>query len=322
MSYYVDVNFSGRTTDNSGFGQPMSCTIELDTKSTEGRVFSRNVWRVQKPVPASLRDFVGTGASPSMGTWTKEADGFHLFPESDWNNECMELRLDMGAAASGVAFGKMMQGRSGNYYKYEGTWGATDKPLPHTWVGVMGKGSAGLAVGAEGGVAALVEVTTGFHGISFCFGAGRLIIGGGFSGGLALVIATGFKDANGFEGYTSSGADWALSFGPNIKAVAMSGKLARLNPILKKCASGINTVVTKAEEGAREMALKADSMKRIVTNGENAKEIYGVAKGAIQGYLIDTDYQNVTAIDIPLAGAGTEAGFYYAWSRYKTLSRW
>jgi hypothetical protein len=42
----------------------------------------------------------------------------------------------------------------------------------------------------------------------------------------------------------------------------------------------------------------------------------------MQTALVDTDYQNVTAIDVPLAGAGTEAGFYYAWSKYNLLTSW
>jgi hypothetical protein len=67
---------------------------------------------------------------------------------------------------------------------------------------------------------------------------------------------------------------------------------------------------------------KAAKLGDKLKTGEHTNEIYGVAKGATQPCLIDMDYQNVTAIDIPLTSGGAEAGIYYSWSSYKLLSRW
>jgi hypothetical protein len=195
-------------------------------------------------------------------------------------------------------------------YGLNGNWKASAQPLPKTWVGIMGKGSAGAIIGLEGGIGALAALDWSRQGICFGFGAGRVIAGGGFNGGLALVVATGFADAGKFEGYTSSGADWALSIGTNLKSISSTGKLTKLGPILKTLGA-VDASVNKAEAYAK-----------AIHSGEYSKEIYGVVKGAMQAILVDTDYQNVTAIDIPLASAGAEAGFYYSWSMYSVLKRW
>ncbi len=286
----------------------MKFTLELDTKSLDDSMIGtrRYIWRLLHPIPPSIGLLLG---DKPMGTWTQNSVGFYLYPQSNRSNLLMELRQVGNNDPNGPAFGLPQN----NAYALRGIWSASAKPLPKTWIGVMGKGSAGLFLGAEGGVGALVALDLGGfgkHGVVFSVGTGRVITGGGFSGGLALVIATGFENARKFDNYSSDGADWALSIGENFKGLAASGKLASVTPVLKT----LSAIQTSAD--------KADAYRKIVCSKDFGKEIYGVMKGVMQTALVDTDYQNVTAIDVPLAGAGTEAGFYYAWSKYNLLTSW
>ena len=294
MSYQVDVSFPGLT-----------CTIELDTKAMEGSVpgFRRYVWRVHKPIPTNIRALVGDSG---IGTWTKSSVGFSLYKESNWKDVFMELRQKGNDNPNGPAFAVPR----GTAYTWEGSWAASSVNLPKTWVGIMGKGSAGLGIGVEGGITALSSLDFANHGVCLSFGAGRVIAGGGFSGGLALVIATGFETASSFDGWVGTGGDWALSIGENLKSIVSCGRLAKLKPILKALSTIDETVGT------------LDKYSKAVSSGEHSKEIYGVVKGALQGTWVDTDTKNLTAIDLPLASAGAEAGIYYSWSRYKLLKRW
>ncbi len=321
MSYQVDVSFPPMSKMISGLGPmrvpALDFTIELDTKEVKGFLGRRGVFRILKPIPRDIRTIVG---DVPTGTWEQGKTGFYLYGEADWGKAILELRQYGGNNdPKGPAFALPRKGNVGaTLYDWEGSWTASAKPLPKTWVGIMAKGSGGVLIGAEGGVGALVTLDWATHGVGFCYGAGRVIAGGGFSGGLALVIATGFEDASKFEGFASDGGDWALSFGPNLKGVIASGRLAKLQPLLKAMGSVTpNAVLSRVEEAA-----EMNRFAKFIRSGENSKEIYGVAKGVMQAMLIDTDYQNVTAIDIPLAGGGAEAGIYYSWSRYKVLSRW
>ena len=288
----------------------MKFTLDLDMKSKDDAIpgLRRYVWRLLSPIPAHIRLLLGD--SP-MGSWTQNSTGFSLYAKADRSTVVMELRQVGIDSPNGPAFGIPKPGRSGGEaYHLRGTWSASAKPLPKTWVGIMGKGSAGLGLGAEGGVGAVAALGFGNHGACFSFGSGRVIAGGGFSGGLALIIATGFNSSRDFHNYSSEGADWALSIGENLKSIATSGRLAKLGPVLKAL-SAVDKSVTKAEQ-----------YYKAVYSSNFSKEIYGVMKGILQTSLIDTDAQNLTAIDIPLAGVGAEAGFYYSWSQYKLLKSW
>jgi hypothetical protein len=309
MSYQVDVRFPGMTTARERV-PAMSFTVDLDTKCLSGSIpgFRRYVWRLLKPIPPNIRLILG---EQPTGTWTKDSVGIALYAEADRGTVMMELRQVGIDTPNGPAFALPRSGNAGaTIYALEGRWSASAQPLPKTWVGIVGKGSAGALIGAEGGIGALVALDWSRQGVCFSFGSGRVIAGGGFSGGLALVVATGFESGSKFDGYVCSGADWALSIGPNLKGISMSGKLHKLGPILRVLGAA-DTVQSKAE-----------AYSKAISSGEYSKEIYGVVKGVLQTALIDTDTQTVTAIDVPLASAGAEAGFYYAWSQYNVLNRW
>lgn len=289
---------------------PMKFTLDLDTHALDDATygFRRYVWRLLHPIPSDIRLLLG---DKPTGTWTQNSTGFSLYGQSNRSLVLMELRQVGIDSPNGPAFTMPTPGAAGGtFYKLRGTWSASAKPLPKTWVGIMGKGSVGAIIGAEGGIGAVAALGFGNHGACFSFGSGRVIAGGGFSGGLALVIATGFDSCRSFDNYWSKGADWALSIGENLKSVAAAGRLSKIAPVLKTL-SAVNTSVGKAE-----------SYSKVVSSSEFSKEVYGVMKGVMQTSLIDTDSQNVTAIDIPLAGVGAEAGFYYSWSQFNLLKGW
>jgi hypothetical protein len=319
MSYQIDVDFPGLVSSMERI-PAMRFTLQLDTQSMDQAMYGmrRYIWRLLHPIPPQIRLLLG---DKPMGTWTQNSVGFSFYPQSDRGTLLMELRQVGNNSPNGPAFALP---RSNNSYGLKGTWSASAKPLPKTWVGIMGKGSVGLGLGAEGGVGAVVSLDSGCrNGAVFSFGSGRVIIGGGFSGGLALVIATGFDSARKFDNFWTDGKDWALSVGTNFKGLAAGGKLSRINPVLASLAAvGQTTDRLQALATAKATTETAGVWRKMVSSETFGKEIYGVMKGITSGALINTDTQTVTAIDIPLASAGTEAGLYYSMSQFNLLASW
>ena len=193
-----------------------------------------------------------------------------------------------------------------------GQWRPIDKPIPHTWFGLMFKAGGGLGPGAEGQAAVLISAMnrparlhdrrTGADGLPHRRRRGR-------PGGR---VATGFTKADDFQQlHTADGLDWALSFGGKFGDYVKSA--GKLGPLLR----GANGMLEALDGAARLKALKDVALKPGVET-----EIYGVAKSLISSSLIDTDLQSITAVDIPLAGVGAEIGIYYAKTGYKCLSEW
>jgi hypothetical protein len=180
---------------------------------------------------------------------------------------------------------------------------------PKTWIGYAVKAGAGAGVGAEGALAGVLQMWGNkASGCTFAITTGRLGLIAGFSGGLALVFATGFAQASEFQDFTSSGADFALACGPKIGKM-VNPKWSNIAALASQFDNGLATV-----EG--------------IVKGSNPKfatlrsELPGLAKSVSQAALFDADDQNITVLDIPLCGGGTEAGVYYGWSRTSVLSSW
>lgn len=193
-----------------------------------------------------------------------------------------------------------------------GQWRPTDKPVPHSWCGIMVKGSANAVVGAELAAAALLSCTKMTSGCTILSAGAQGGLVAGVSGGLAFVFATGFQTANDFNNYTADGIDWALSFGPKLESFVKGG--TKLCTALK----GLDAVLARLDSAAR-----AEKLKTLFnTNPELGKEAYGIAKSVWSSSLIDSDLQSITVVDVPLASGGVQIGIYYCKSKFKLASSW
>lgn len=299
MARYVDVNLSG-----------FSVQIELQTKQV--RIYDPANWMTS---PQWWAQSVRT-ISPQMrlvfpgfqarGAY-KETPGISIELFNPDGTRFAYLGLS-GGMGGGTAYGPS---RRANQLPDTGRWCPSDKPIPHTWFGLMVKGGGGLALGAEGQVAALMSAIDRRHGCTIGALSGRVGPVGGGSIGLGAVFATGFTTADDFSNYSANGLDWALSFGTKFSSfVKGAGKLSSL-------ASGAAEMLARLEGAARIKALEQTMLKP-----EVGAEVYGIGKSLISGSLVDTDLQSITVVDIPLAGVGAEIGIYYAKTGYKCLSEW
>lgn len=299
MARYVDVNISGFTVQ-----------IELQTKQfhiydpgnwmTSAQWWAQDVRIISPQMRLRFPGFQARGAY-------KETPGISLELFNPDGTRFVYLGLSAGLGG-GTAYGPK---RSATPLPDTGRWYPSDKPIPHTWFGLMFKGGGGLALGAEGQLAALMSGTDRRHGCTIGALSGRLGPVGGGSAGLAAVFATGFTTPNDFSSYTANGLDWALSFGTKFSSfVKGAGKLSTL-------ASGAAAMLARLEGAARIKALEQTMLKP-----EVGAEVYAIGKSLISGSLIDTDLQSITVVDIPMAGVGAEIGIYYAKTGYKCLSEW
>ncbi len=298
MSRYVDVNIDA-----------LSTQVELQTKQysvfrpgdlfTSPQWWARGVTSISPTMRAGFPGFVG------YGTY-KEVSGISIELFNPDGSRFAYLGL-AGGLGGGTAYGPPV----GAQMPRTGRWHPSNKPVPHSWVGLMAKGGGGLVVGGEGQVAALLSCTDRGHGC----GIGALGVRGGASiggaVGLAVVFATGFTKPDDFSAYTADGLDWALSFGGKWADIVKGG--GKLGTLLK----GAHLMLERLDEAARFKALKDIALKPGVET-----ELYGIAKGVWSATLVDTDYQSITVIDIPMAGVGVEIGVYYAKTGYRCLSDW
>lgn len=299
MARYVDVNLSG-----------FCVQVELETKQvrffdpsnwmTSPQWWAKDVRNISKRMSETFPGFRAMGAY-------RETPGISIELFNPDGTRFAYLGLDRGTGG-GTAYGPK---RAPNTFSESGRWNPTDKPIPHTWYGLMVKGSAGVALGAEGQIAALLSSMDKTHGCTIGAKSGRGGPVGGASIGLGVVFATGFKSPTEFSSYRAEGLDWALSFGTKFEALVKgASKLSALARVA-------NGILERLEDAARIRALK-DTMLQ----PEVGAEVYGIGKSLIAGSLIDTDLQSITVVDIPLASLGAEVGIYYAKTAYSCLSEW
>jgi hypothetical protein len=211
----------------------------------------------------------------------------------------------------GMTGGKATAFHQGSSWGASGTWSAATIDSPKFWFGIQVKGSVGLFAGAEAGFGAVVNSVRASNGASLFAKSWRVGVVGGASGGVGILLATGFSTAREMNGFESDGMDWALSFGPRwSETLKAAGKLSKI-------------------EGAMHFVLElldrksqVERLTKVMKNPELTKEIYGIGKSLTQGVLIDDEYKGICGIDIPLGGVGAEIGFYYAKSGFTTLSEW
>ncbi|MEP6831908.1 MAG: hypothetical protein ABJB74_00885 [Gemmatimonas sp.] len=134
----------------------------------------------------------------------------------------------------------------------------------------------------------------------------------GASGGFALVLATGFKNAAAFDGFNGGGGfDWDLSFGPK-----WSG-LVKGSAALPRIANALHGALEYLEK-----VKQVERLQKLMRSEKDGAEIYSAAKGIYQAYWVDDEEQGMTAIDIPTAGGGAQIGIHYAWSGATRVSEW
>jgi hypothetical protein len=299
MARYVDVSISGFTVQ-----------VELQTKQVHfydpGNWMTSPQWWAQGVRAISPQMRVAFPGFQARGAY-KETPGISIELFNPDGTRFAYLGLS-GGMGGGTAYGPS---RRANQLPDTGRWYPSNKPIPHTWFGLMFKGGGGLGLGAEGQAAALLSAMDRTHGCTIGALSGRLGPVGGGSAGLAVVFATGFTTPTDFSNYTANGLDWALSFGAKFSAfVKGAGKLSVL-------AAGAAAMLERLEGAARIKALEQTMLKP-----EIGAEVYGIGKSLISGSLIDTDLQSITVVDIPMVGVGAEIGIYYAKTGYKCLSEW
>lgn len=299
MARYVDVNLSGFTVQ-----------IELQTKQVSiydpGNWMTSPQWWAQSVRTISPQMRLVFPGFQSRGAY-KETPGISIELFNPDGTRFAYLGL-AGGLGGGTAYGPR---RSANQLPDTGRWYPSDKPIPHTWYGLMFKGGGGVVLGAEGQVAALLSAMDRRHGCTIGALSGRLGPVGGASAGLAVVFATGFTTPSEFSSFSADGFDWALSFGAKFSSfVKGAGKLSAL-------AAGGAAMLERLEGAARIKALE-----QVMLKPEMGAEIYGIGKSLISGSLIDTDQQVITVVDIPMVGGGAEIGLYYAKTGYKCMSEW
>lgn len=306
MARYVDVSLGAGTLGGKA-RQPGNFRIQLDNPQAAvygvswTKFIGSATWRLIAPYPAS-RD-----ALQGWVTGKYRIDKLTGYIQLCGDDGSLLAELRSVEAGSGPAFALPQ----GNHFQSQGSWSAAGFCSANVWMGVQFKGGGGLIGGVEGSIGAVVNSVRLTNGSSLISGGWRAGAVGGASGGLALLIATGFKSARDFNGYNSSGLDWALSFGPKWSGILKSaGKLDKLEAF----AHGMLDVIDNAS--------RADRLVKFMKNPEATKEIYGVGKSLLSGTLVDDEYQGICAIDIPMAGMGAEIGIYFASSTFKTLSAW
>jgi hypothetical protein len=260
-------------------------------------------WRLVPPMSLHWRHLFGD----AMGRWYKDAAGTWIGRDRANKATLFEVRrLDQ---LRGEFFYWPRAGNRGAVlYDGSGSWKPTDVAQPKTWVGFAVKGGGGAAVGAELCLAAMIALWgKNNSGCTFACKTGRLGLVAGFSGGIALVFATGFTSASEVNGYTSDGADFALAVGPKI-AGAVNPQWARLAAVAKNFDHSAEMVEGLVKGAGRFGTLRG--------------ELPGIAKLISQSALIDYDEKNITVLDVPMCGVGTELGIYYGWSSVNVLSTW
>ena len=303
MAIYVNVSLGGNNLRNGLRVPPLRFKLRLGTKgaSTAGK----RPWSV---VGAAPNGFIGW-AHAIKGTYKRGVAGWFEFYAD--GIQIMELRNNKGDNA-GMAFAALHQQR--REFELQGEWESAAPAIDAwkgSWGGLMLKGAASAGARVDAGVGALLNLADPAHGIAFGTGGAGVGLTIGASGGLAIVLATGFPTASKFSGFTSSGRDWDLSFGPKISAfIKGSSRLAQAGGILFKALDKLEALG------------QAKRLQKIMRSEEQGKEIFGLAKGVYQSYWIDDEAQSIIAVDIPLAGGGAQIGYHYAWSTTALLSQW
>lgn len=306
MARYVDVSL-GAGMHGGKARQPGTFRIQLDNPQAAvygvnwTKSFGQSTWQLIAPYPAS-RD--------ALQGWTSgiyRVDKLTGFIQICGTDRTLLAELRSVENGSGPAFALPQ----GNFFQSQGSWKAAGYCSSNIWMGVQFKGGAGLIGGLEGSIGAVVNSVKLTNGCSLFSSGWRLGAVGGGSGGLALLIATGFKSSSEFHKYNSSGLDWALSFGPKWSGILKSaGKLDKL----ENFAHGMMDVLDNAS--------RADRLVKFMKNPEATKELYGVGKSLLSGTLVDDEYQGICAIDVPFGGLGAEIGIYFASSTFRTITEW
>ena len=261
-------------------------------------------WNIEKPITPHWRALFGD----AKGKWYKDISGTWVCTDSTKKHTLMEIRR-IESLNGEVFFWPRAGNKGATLYDGKGRWKPSSAPQPKTWVGFAAKAGGGAGLGGEAAFCAVIPLWGNRSGgCSFATTTGRLGAVAGFSGGLALTFATGFASASEFGGFSSSGGDFALSFGPKI-AGAVNPAWARMGKLVGKfdgsaeLVEGIVKGVNPKYQGLRQ-------------------ELPGLAKSLSSAALIDPDEKNLTLIDVPLAGGGAELGIYYGWSRTRLLRQW
>jgi hypothetical protein len=297
MAIWVAVNLA------SGYGLPLpNRPSNLPRKTSSGGVLSfelddDNTWRLRAPYHPEWRYYL---PYPS-GKWSRSNLAYEdtYIQDTEGSKTYFTLR-SLTEKPSGFAFMNDVSNQSNS------SWTRIAKPLPvrgrsGCWAGLAVKGSLGAGVGGEDTFGAVVSFDNSSEGFIFNFNAGRILTAG-FSAGAAFVLITGFERARDIHNHLFAGTDWTISVG------AKAGALAKVK--------GIGKIM----EAIAGIGSKADGVVKVV--GKNAKELVGAGKGVYQSGAYDWEEESLNIIDIPLAGAGAEVGWYWYAGTCHVVTEW
>jgi hypothetical protein len=300
-------------TIQTGFGanrpnlsDPSQPTRTVGRETFNVSLYKDKTWHCTAPLPLTWRYFIPDFAG---GRWHKEMGGTWVLLDQTGKKRVFELRkMDDG---TGPVFHWPEEGKRGAVlYRGQGYWIPAPLPSRRVWGGLMVKGGGGLVAGGEYGVGLVAHVETEHTGAVLQVMTARAGLSGGLSGGAAILVCSGFDSVKEMDGFKDSGIDYTIAIGAKFSAVLKTSKLVG---------------VLKGFEGGLESIEKAITLGRKSKLGQEVlKEAPGLAKTAACSYglVIDTDDQQIVAIDLPLAGGGAEIGVFYGWSQTKVLEQW
>lgn len=294
-SCYIEINIPPGA-KRKQMGRTPGLLKTLNGGTIKIKLNDNKTWEMLAPFNPEWRYYAPDYPS---GSWT---DGYTYELKGLNGDQC--FRLYKPETSGGDA----IYGIPGTSLGAMATWTRTARPLPASgtgcWTGLALKGSAGVVMEGEEVMCLVHSWDNSSKGAWFNILSARLGLVGGFAGGLAFVLVTGFPDINTIHNFTVSGWDWTLTFGAKVGSVI---KMGTMGPKLLKIIEGINRMedVVKAMKAAK-----------------NDKEIIGMGKAMYDNWGYDFAEPKVTVVDVPLLGTGAEAGVYVYAGSCKLFRSW
>lgn len=282
-----------------GMGRRHKHVKVLGAQKMKLKLTDDNRWELVPPFPTEWEYYI---PDYPAGKWSQNS--FQLTIVGQDGQQCFALRSP--ESSDGIAY----YGTAPQYgmFPFKSTWRRAARPLikgqSGCWSGLALKGSAGVAIQGEDVVCLVRSWDNPSKGAWFNVLSSRLGLVGGFTAGVALVIVTGFPNINHLHDHSVSGWDWSVSLGAKLSGFA---KLGKTGPMLVEMAKRIN---------------KIEDLVQAIKAGKNEKEIIGMGKAAYDNFGCDFTEQNITVIDVPLAGTGAELGVYIYAGTCKLFSKW
>lgn len=205
-------------------------------------------WNCQKPIPQFWRYIMPDTA---MGSWYRDIADTLVLMDPTGNKIVFELRTS-GRGSGVAFLWPRKGNRGATLYDGEGSWGPSSLSYQKSWVGLVVKGGGGFIAGAEGALGYVVNLNGPRSSALLRIGTARAGIVGGGSAGLALLFCTGFNsimDMNysfgGWDFALAIGPKWSAI----AKASASTSKITKALVSFDGGIEAIGTAMTAGQQG-------------------------------------------------------------------------